>query len=406
MRGRGLDQGHVADAGAAREAAFDQVVAEHLAFGQAAGQHGVQCRHVQQALAGEAAFVEDVLINLRGHRVVGVAAIGAGKQPVEGGGLIGACRIHRPGRHDAGLQDAVAGHHALPLHGSVRPQARLVQRVRRQAHQFAQGTGRQHGVGIQRDDVGRAFARLRAGAQVHEGPFGPPGQQRDKLLQLAALAFPADPALFTGRPLALAMQQQEAPGRIRAARMAGFQRFDRRAGFREQRQVLIGLLRGGVGKVGEQGKLRVRLAVGEVVTFQATGQRLDGGAAGDQRRQYHQYRVFGRNARRQFQPRQAAGGHGFADQAVDGSDYGFAGRPQRQQGAQQPQRRDQLPPIGDGRGPGHEGRAQGEGAQAQADQQHRHGRAAQACAVQPGAQAQCGVQGGAAFSQHPVAQRR
>ena len=157
---RRLQHGDVADAAAARDAPFQQIVAEHLVVGQAPGQHGVQRAHMQQTFAGEAAFVEQVLVDLGRHRVVRVAAAGAGKQAMEAGGLF----WRRPGRHDARLQDAVAGHHTA----TQRFHARLVQRVGGNAHQFAQRARRQHGVAVQRDDVGRACGGPTRCAEVDE----------------------------------------------------------------------------------------------------------------------------------------------------------------------------------------------------------------------------------------------
>ena len=69
-----LDHGDVGDRGAARDRAFEQVVAQHAALGQPAAEHGVHRLHVQQALAGEGAFAEDVLVDLGARRAVGVDA--------------------------------------------------------------------------------------------------------------------------------------------------------------------------------------------------------------------------------------------------------------------------------------------------------------------------------------------
>ena len=59
-----LDDGDVADASAARDRAFEQVVAEHLFGGQAPDQRGVHSGNVHQAFACEAAFAEEVLVDL------------------------------------------------------------------------------------------------------------------------------------------------------------------------------------------------------------------------------------------------------------------------------------------------------------------------------------------------------
>ena len=288
MRRRGFDQGHVAHAGAARDAAFQQVMAEHLVLRQAPGQHGLQSAHVQQALAGEAAFIEQVLVDLGGHCVVRVTAAGTGKEAVKAGGL----RRARPGRDDARLQDAVAGHHAAKL----RIHARLVQRVRGNAHQLAQGARLQHGVAVQRDDVGRARGGPRTGAKVEEGLPSLSGQHAHELLQLAALALPTDEALLTLRPAALAVQQQEARRLTRGVAVAGVQRLD--GGLRCGEQPSVTGLGFGwrVGKVGEQAELRVRFTVGQVVLQKPPRECGHGGAVGQQRRQHDEHAVLGRNA--------------------------------------------------------------------------------------------------------------
>ena len=82
MERRVLDQRDVGHRGAARQRAFEQVVAQHLALGQAAGQHRVHRLHVEQALAGEGAFAEQVLVDLGAGGAVRVDAALPGKQPV------------------------------------------------------------------------------------------------------------------------------------------------------------------------------------------------------------------------------------------------------------------------------------------------------------------------------------
>ena len=367
MRGCGFDQRHVADAGAARHAAFQQVVAQYLLGRQAAGQHALQRGHMQQALAGEAALAKEILVDLGRHRVVGIAATGAGKEAVKDAGLVAALCIHvGPGRHEVRLQDAVAGDDAPPRRVNARP----VQRMRGDAHQLTQRAWRQHRVAVERDDVGRAWRRACVRAQVHERALGGARQQRHQLLQLAALALPADPALFAHRPLALPVQQQEARHR---ARVACGQRHDGGVGLRQQRCVGVRALAVGVGKVGEQGKLRMGFAIGQVMAFQALHQGLHGVAVTQHRRQHDQHAVFDRDAVGQCQAWQPARWHRFADQAVQRGEHGLAGRPQRQRRAQRPRQRRQV-----GRGDGHE-------TPGQADRARHQGRQPEGqCDARPG----------------------
>ena len=392
MGRRSFNQGHVTDRAAARDAAFQQVVAEHLAFRQAAGQHGVQGVRVQQAFAGEAAFAEQVLVDLGRDGVVGVAAAVAGKQVVEARGLARG----GPGGGNARLQDAVAGDHAALL--GVHPWP--VQRVGCNAHQFAQHARRQHGVAVQGDDVGRAGAGPRGAAQVQEMMAGAAGQQRHQLLQFAAFALPAYPALFTFTPLPGTVQQQKTLRRASHGRVACVQAFN--GGPRLVQQGFVAGRGGsaGVGVVGQQCKLRMGFAVGQVVAFQALHQRGDGGGVAKHGRHHHQHAVRRRYAVGQRQARQAARRHRLTDQPVQPGAQHLAGRPQRQQRAQ-------CAPCGAGVGRAQRNNSpgQGRGAQAERGQQRRQRQLLPACAAQAGAQAQRAQQGGTACALQPVAQR-
>ena len=83
VKRRILDQGDVGDRAAACHRPLEQVVAEHLAFGQTPGQHRVHGADMKQALAGEGPFAEQVLVDLRAGRAVGVHTVLPGKQPTD-----------------------------------------------------------------------------------------------------------------------------------------------------------------------------------------------------------------------------------------------------------------------------------------------------------------------------------
>ena len=140
-----FDHGDVGDRGAVHQRAFEQIVAQYLIIWQAVGQHGLHRADHQQPFAGEAAFVEQVLVDLGCGGAVGVDPALAGKQAVEAGGLL----QRRQGRDDPRLQDAVAA----GQRASVGGQAWLVVRVCGHTHQLAQPAGRQLGVAVQRQDV-------------------------------------------------------------------------------------------------------------------------------------------------------------------------------------------------------------------------------------------------------------
>ena len=99
-----FQQHHIAHIGAARHAAFQQVMAEYCVFRQAVVQHGMYRRHVDQALAGESAQAEKVLVQVRSAAAVRVQTTLPGKHDVKQR----AFAWLRQRRDDARLQNAVA----------------------------------------------------------------------------------------------------------------------------------------------------------------------------------------------------------------------------------------------------------------------------------------------------------
>ena len=111
----------------------------------------------------------------------------------------------RQWRFNAWLQDAVAANDAA--HAGI--PARLVHRVRGHAHQRAQAARWHLGVGVERHEVPRVKRRTRQRAQINERPVARFHQCPNQLFELATLAFPANPALFTVAEAAFTVQQQE-----------------------------------------------------------------------------------------------------------------------------------------------------------------------------------------------------
>ena len=187
---------------------------------------------------------------------------------------------------------------------------RPVQRVRGNAHQFTQHARRQPGVAVQRDHVGRVRGRLRALTQVDKSRIGLlPGQQRDQLFKLAALALPANPALLAVGPAALPVQQQEAARhngvRERVVGMLQLKRVDLCHRLGQQSHIAGQMGLAGVGEVAEQGELGVALAVGQVVALKLLRERPDAGQIAQHHRYHHQHPVLRRDAVGQRQPRRA-----------------------------------------------------------------------------------------------------
>ncbi len=209
-----LDVGHQAGT---RQEPFEQVVAEQRALRHLAGQGGREGVDVVDALAGERPLPEQVLVDVGDRRRVGIDARRAREDTLEERPLVAG----RQRRRDPRLQDAVALDHAAAALVEARP----VERVRERADQPAGDLAGQPGVGIQgeheadgaglegglavRRMVGAMlamaamvarFAMAAVAGREQEGGVAGALQQAVQLLELAALALPAEPASFARAP--------------------------------------------------------------------------------------------------------------------------------------------------------------------------------------------------------------
>ena len=181
-----LDDFDVRGEAGAREHAFEQIVAEQRRIRRPAGERGFESVDVVDAFAGIGAFAEQILIDVRDRRGVGIDSAQAGEDALEQRAL----PADRQRRRHARLQHRVAFHH--PAGGRV--EARPVQRMRHLADQAAHRIARQSRVGVERHDVTDIGGRDgRPGADVDERGVGRAAQQPIQFVQLAALALPADP---------------------------------------------------------------------------------------------------------------------------------------------------------------------------------------------------------------------
>ena len=137
-----LDVGGQARAG---EDAFEEIVAQHRVVGHAAAQRGLEGVDVVDALAGVGALAEQVLVDVRHRRRIGIDAAAAGEDALEQR----AFHADRQGRRDARLQHAVAFDDPVPGGVETRP----VERMRHLADQALDRVARQSRVGVERDDV-------------------------------------------------------------------------------------------------------------------------------------------------------------------------------------------------------------------------------------------------------------
>ena len=332
MQGRSLGERDVVGSAAARERAFDQVVTEQPPVGKSPVQGPVHGRDVEQSLAGEAAFAEEVLVDLGAGGAVRIEPALAVQQGVKA--RVGLGRRQR--RLQARLHDAVS----LDNPCLCLVPARLVQRVGGDADQRAQAAWRQVGVGVERDDVARVRRRRRQVAEIDEGPVRGIDQRLQQAFELAALAFPADPALLALAPRPLAMQEQEA--RRLPTRVALVELRDGAPRGVEQVGVARQGLRIGIGEVAQQRELRMPLRVRERVLLELRRVVVHGRHRAEDHRHHDQGLVIGRQPLLERQPRQARRPCRFADQPVDDGDAGLADRPGGAQQGHDPQQWRQL----------------------------------------------------------------
>ena len=243
------------------------------------------------------------------------------------------------GRDHAGLQDAVTADH--PAQAGVHP--RCIQRMGGNGDQLPQRAGRQAGIAVQRDHVADAFGQPQGRGQRQEAFHAAGGQQAHQLLKLAALAFPAEPALLGFAPAARTVNQQEPRRAACGCWVACVQRFQPGQRIVQQAGVARQAGLGRIDPVGEQGKLGFAFPIGQPVKLQLLQQFAAGLRGSEQRRDHHQHPVFRRNAGRKAEARQRLDLERLGNQAVHESRSGL------KSGTGQQEKRDQgLPalPVG------------------------------------------------------------
>ena len=249
--------------------------------------------HVVQPLAGEDAFVEEVLIRVGNGGGIGIDARVARVEP-------GEQRPGAAGHRDAHprLQDRVA------LRDSLRDgvETRAVQRVRDDADERPRGVSRKARVGVERDAVAHAWQNRQVAHLRGERRLAIASQQAIELFDFSALALPAHPDALARVPAAFTMEQEE-PIRVPAAEPA-IQLQDAVARGRQDRLVAVALGRLRVAKIAQDGEVNagVEVAVGQ--HFHVLEERHDAIRARDQcRHDHHRARVV-RHAFGQIEPRE------------------------------------------------------------------------------------------------------
>ncbi|MNX73377.1 hypothetical protein D3C86_1047720 [compost metagenome] len=182
-----LDQLHVGHQRAAREGAFEQIVAENGVFLDPALQRRLKGIHVVKALAGEGALGRQVLIDVGNGEDVRIDTAVDREDPLENGCVLAGGERGRYAR----LQQTVA----FDNPSGHRVDHRTIDRVVHLAHELGHRIAHQARIGIQCHDVFHALRHDIGAAQ--ERCILVAAQQHVQLMQLAALALPAHPAAFS-----------------------------------------------------------------------------------------------------------------------------------------------------------------------------------------------------------------
>jgi hypothetical protein len=164
--------------------------------------------------------------------------------------------------------------------------------------------------------VAHAGADLRDAAEVGERRRRAVGEHGEELLELAALALPADPALLALGEAALAVQHDEARRLVRGHRVERVDALDGVHRGVEQGGVIGPRFAVRIGPVGEQGELHAALRIGEVMKLQLVRERRAVARAGQHRRDNDHGPVLGRDSVQEGEPGQVARPRRFADQRL------------------------------------------------------------------------------------------
>lgn len=192
-----LDQFHIGHQRATREGAFEQIVAEDGVFFDPALQRRLEGVHVVKTLAGEGAFGGQILVDVGNGEDIRIDTAIDRKDALEDGSVLAGRQRWRNTR----LQQAVTFHDTT----GNRVDLGAVDRVVHFADELGHRVAHQARIGIKGHDIfdiGRHDIR-----PAEEGRILVAAQQHVQLMQLAALALPAHPALF-GRIIDTAAMQQ------------------------------------------------------------------------------------------------------------------------------------------------------------------------------------------------------
>ena len=306
--GKLLDDLDVGREAGAREDALEEVVTENRVLGHAAGERQLERVDVVDALAGVGALAEQILIHIRDGGRIRIESARARERVLEE-------RAFAPDgqrRSHAWLQDRVALDHALA--GEV--EARVIQGVSHLADQPARGVVGNARVRVERNDVADARGNFgRTGSARDERRVGGASEKPIQLVQLAALALPADPLALRLVPDTAPVEQQEALA-VGHRPVALVQSRNAVARFTEQFVIVRHALALGVHPVAEQREAEVAVGARQVVDLEAFDLLGDAGARRQHRGHDQQRAQVGGNSVAQLQAGQHLGAQAIRGSAV------------------------------------------------------------------------------------------
>src|SRR3569623_369885 len=291
-----------------RITAFQEVVAQNEIFGHAPVHRLTKGVDVVNALADEAAFAEQILVDVRHFARIGIDNHFAREQSRK-------ARARRGGETNghARLQDRITFDDAAApgvVNGTI-------ERVRHVADERTRGVARQLGIGVQGDDIADIREHGTVADNLAERRLSLArycAQQRVELLELAAFALIAHPYAFVRIPQTRTVEEIKDAGAV--VPISCVECINSLAREREQSLVIRLIARRRSAEIGEQREIEPGIAIAEIAYLQ----RIDQGGnilwRAQQGGHDHHGGVFAGYALRKIHARQSARRYQQRDDAI------------------------------------------------------------------------------------------
>ena len=301
-----VEQLDVAHEPAAGVVPLDQVVAEDLVLGERPAGGRLEGVEVVDPLAGEAAGLEEIHVDVGDGRRVRVDPRRAGQDARES-------RPRRPRQVDAHprLEDA----EPLDDPPLLRVEHRQIQRMRQRADEPTSRVADQHRVGVERDDEPGPRHLREVAADDRVARILRPLEQAVELRELPALPLPAHPDPLAGVPEPLPVEQEELVRPPRGVSLV--ERLDAVERGADVALVLGPVLLLRVGEVGQQGEPEHRVGVGQEVNLQPLEERRGALGADEHARHDDERRAVLRDPVAEVELRQDARGEREREEVVE-----------------------------------------------------------------------------------------